>query len=858
MKQNPGRFPRYQQNIVLNNPDKLLSEEAVSAIFLKASTGKYFDIKKTLIEKRTTLDILDSNKKSIIHYVIDNQGLDKYEKYEIVKLLFEMGAPIDSPDENNIRPLHIASAQQNTKLINFLLEKKADPNSKDNKYFTPLHYAVTPSSTKCAKIQKLLPDRTVKINVRTSDLFNVIFKHMQGNDSVNMYLKNIAKIVTKNYVFDDDDIKNDKKIMSDYVANIMKEQNTLNSEESMKKKIIDLRKSVYERYKIKYNKGIESSIIKENSPGWGPGVNPNDKERILQFDGMRDMFEQSEKKFRTSFTSYRNALDNNKNALLKSINDFESYLIKLNNLLQDIYSFVRGGIHRIRQVMAQPLPPMINLIQIAGNNLLYNVLQYFEPNFLQPLNVRIDIAFPGLPYLNVERKFLLRDAFAVIVGVNYVTYGTHLDIYNHEFKNVYTTMNNVIIYITQNIENIATFENCTNRIMNMQSLLINLCYIITLMVPHIIRINQIIDEYVNIFATTQHDDNVILELIERAINTYDNEIKNRSRQSRFKLYRRNAAGNMDLLDSDVIRTDIVIPNTCVYMIDNVYQIGIITLGAPMPGPTPTNLAFSDDRGATYRQIRDDRNYPIFKKSDLTKQLNDVRNEGLRILANHYKNIVDIQKQVNEYINKFNYYNSLRYLRFYHNIDNGTFANDSYSIIKYQNTETITNILNDPIKKLRELPNSFDTFNDEANAKIFNGNPIDNAHLPGIAARIKQYVAYILDKYLYKLSDNNKLAIYEPPPPHIPAPIGQHNGLLTTLLALADIVTTPPDNIGLGDYEKKATTTYPKNNNDYASIPIMAIALGEHLDIIKKLLIMKYVSGFKKKIRLHLKYHAMSL
>ena len=155
----PTYKPKPNYNIPYDIPDNKPDEEYVQRITAKALSGKYYYIKEELLKSNGNLLFQDEKtKKTIIHIILENSVLLNSEKYKLIKLLFIHGAPIDYPDANNIRPLHLACKQQNEKLIKLLCKKGADVNSRDINFQTPLHYAVLPEFTKCPEKRKINKD----------------------------------------------------------------------------------------------------------------------------------------------------------------------------------------------------------------------------------------------------------------------------------------------------------------------------------------------------------------------------------------------------------------------------------------------------------------------------------------------------------------------------------------------------------------------------------------------------------------------------------------------------------------------------------------------------------------------------
>ena len=240
-------------------PDNNLSIDTISTISLKLTTGSIFDIKKTIIEEKSTLSFVDNTyKKSCLHYILINSELSNSEKFDLTKYVINLGCPIDTPDINGVRPFHIACMKQLIDVVKLLLSKKVEINSKDNNFLTPLHYAVLPNSESCKVPKKLLPDIEDKIaKIDTNDIFKLLGKYLDTDpikSIINLYFKYIEHILNN---YDDFD-----KIILD---NIKKFEDVNDS------KITDLQKKIIDGEKRKINKPLNDIEISENIlDGWGP------------------------------------------------------------------------------------------------------------------------------------------------------------------------------------------------------------------------------------------------------------------------------------------------------------------------------------------------------------------------------------------------------------------------------------------------------------------------------------------------------------------------------------------------------------------------------------------------------------
>jgi ankyrin repeat protein len=83
-----------------------------------------------------------------------------HSNIEIISLLLERGADINSKSNHDETILHMACYCNNFPIVEFLLEKGADINSKNNKGETSLHYAC---EGKLLPMIKFLLERGAKV-----------------------------------------------------------------------------------------------------------------------------------------------------------------------------------------------------------------------------------------------------------------------------------------------------------------------------------------------------------------------------------------------------------------------------------------------------------------------------------------------------------------------------------------------------------------------------------------------------------------------------------------------------------------------------------------------------------------------
>jgi ankyrin repeat protein len=162
--------------------------------------GSFFDIKSSIIHNKSYLGFVDSENRTIPHYIIDNPKFNNHDKFLLIKYSFENGAPIDIPDAQGVRILHIASQQQNNKLINFLLQNGAEPNSTDINQYQPIHYALSPALKQEIKdrIDISPPEKTI-VDIEIDDMLEDTYKLFSKDPEIKILIEHLINFFDTNY-----------------------------------------------------------------------------------------------------------------------------------------------------------------------------------------------------------------------------------------------------------------------------------------------------------------------------------------------------------------------------------------------------------------------------------------------------------------------------------------------------------------------------------------------------------------------------------------------------------------------------------------------------------------------------------
>ncbi|XP_076440346.1 LOW QUALITY PROTEIN: uncharacterized protein LOC143279908 [Babylonia areolata] len=134
------RFPRVRQ-IVKNASDcKYTVERAVQRLLVAAEAGKTGDLIDSL-DIGASVNSVNENGETPLHLAA------KGRNYVIQELLLGRGANVNVADEGGMTALHYESGHGDSEAVKLLLSYGADPNAADLMGRTPLHYAVHNSHT---------------------------------------------------------------------------------------------------------------------------------------------------------------------------------------------------------------------------------------------------------------------------------------------------------------------------------------------------------------------------------------------------------------------------------------------------------------------------------------------------------------------------------------------------------------------------------------------------------------------------------------------------------------------------------------------------------------------------------------
>jgi ankyrin repeat protein len=510
--------PRY--TISYNNPDKQPAIEVVNKILLNVASGKYFDVKKAIAQEKSFLNVFDSSRKSILHYVLLNSELSKTEKYDLIKSVIDLGAPIDIPDSNGVRPIHLAASQQNTKVVKLLLDKKADPNSHDNNYMTPLHYAVNPEKKSCPDVRETELIKTpITSNFRTDELFDVIFDKFKNDEFVIMYITHITNMFKNGYVYQDQ--LTDKENLSKLIGEVIGERSSIDLNESKNKKLVDFAKSIQMKTKTELANTHSKIDFKEHTEnGWGPTMNnkKDENNNVIPFPSLNSAFNHEKQKIDKSMDSVVANLSKKMKALNQKVDKMHEYQKKTTyffKAMHDIHNFMYTTKSIIKTELFPKYEELNNAIQelligtlVEGNSSIFN-LQYWTitdniidvSNEQSELGNDVSIDLQKNPYDLLDDNEYWHGKNDYYYGdndtlQNVIGTGVIVNSYYNQIKKIIDGVSERINRMEVHIRNIGQgHKDAIYAIGDIQLLIVNICHILLIIEIHHLHISSIINEF---------------------------------------------------------------------------------------------------------------------------------------------------------------------------------------------------------------------------------------------------------------------------------------------------------------------------------------------------------------------------
>lgn len=835
-----GYNPRFSTSY--NIPDKQPPVDVSNKIFMKVGIGKYFEIKRAIAQEKSSLNLRDANMKTVLHWILPNTNLSKHEKYELSKFVIELGAPIDDPDNDGVRPLHLASGQQNKELVKLLLEKGADANSRDNKHMTALHYAVSPDTFMCKKKKHgVVPETRPTIDFRTDALFNQLYEFFKADKTIMMYTTHLANIFKYYHVFPNR--KQDTEDLKKEVTTVMSERNVPGIEQSYKDKLVNMRKKLYKTVVDGMGKSMTRLDIKENlQNGWAPeiGGKTEKTDAFLPVANLRYAFGEIFDPLYKSFGSALKSMSEQYNAAISSLDKLKTYVQESSKLLDELDDYRRFMELFEDDLVLVDIDPiklksMIHISNTLFNNLFNKTLEVPTADFAVMDNANTLLTNTNKQIFEHDKRAAY-SPFMFFDGTNYGI-GSTIGLY---ITNIETMLRNIskdiVTHITAHADKEIDIQKQGDTVMalaNVQLKLTNVCYAIMLLDDYVKELRSSI----KIFKIRLEDKETdLISNVLIYVAAYMEDMTQNHRDP----------ANQDM-SAHLIRFDDPAhpPKQLVATISNYDNLGARTIEynehiimaklVDDPIVVPADyIEYTDPTGVVQRRIykgeqdiigKPGRKFNEFIK-DLDKIVADEQGSSSKRLSDLYNSVRALQEKLNGFIDTYNKLNGLIYTKKFNNDMIATTATS-------ESTERIDYMLMTMMNHLVLVPESLSKFTDTLRPIFMSGG----AYLPINGMNCAKR---LIDSYGYTLSDDNKMIIIE----HGARTHAQVNGTLTDLylhvahispiILYKKVIQGTPSVI---DYipaiEKKKSVT--------ADLTILGPIYDSHIYILKIIMIMYFVT-----------------
>ena len=131
-----------------------INSQLVEQLFANTSTMDLNEIINFTSNNNLPYNLYNKNGESVLHIVIglDDSNKKEHQRLNIIKYFIENNVEVDTPDVNNITPLHLACKKQYFKIASYLIEYGVS-HFESSTLMTPLHYVIQGNTTVCKKLK---------------------------------------------------------------------------------------------------------------------------------------------------------------------------------------------------------------------------------------------------------------------------------------------------------------------------------------------------------------------------------------------------------------------------------------------------------------------------------------------------------------------------------------------------------------------------------------------------------------------------------------------------------------------------------------------------------------------------------
>ena len=174
------RYPT-QKNYNRNYISELkINNDHIDTIYSDISTGEYEDI-INIIDSNKILNFRNKEGETLIHAILKNTSSSLTEQLilEIIEKLVHKNVSINSMNEYNQIPLHLAAKRGFYDIIDYLISLKSDFNKIDNYGNAPVHYLIDNFVSECKEGEYFkISNKKIKKSLRQIKYEQIAEKHL--------------------------------------------------------------------------------------------------------------------------------------------------------------------------------------------------------------------------------------------------------------------------------------------------------------------------------------------------------------------------------------------------------------------------------------------------------------------------------------------------------------------------------------------------------------------------------------------------------------------------------------------------------------------------------------------------------
>ncbi len=378
--------------------------------------------------------------KTLIHAILNNDGLNELEKKQIIERLIHLNVSINSVDNYNQVPLHVACQKGYNSIIELFLNHKAIKDPVDNYGNAPVHYYIDNFVKEC-KNSDLFNNKKLLITSKKKNnssiimylLLTEILNFIKNNSNIKKYNDIIVKLIDLIPYFKINDVNTKVKKVNENIDKLHINISSINIKKDINKLVNEFKDdlyTIYDNYKLsdkniydekEFNKEIDNKLIDKN------------KEKIMkEYNELKENIKNIQDKI---FPENNNEGDaNNEGLFNKSINCITlslfllRYISNKNIINRDINNILSNpNTHGIPQLNLNKINKITDyldkkIVECNRKFFFINLPRIDFYNYLikeptdnlnsinsQGLDVNINIKLKRTLDRNVDEKFILTD-----------------------------------------------------------------------------------------------------------------------------------------------------------------------------------------------------------------------------------------------------------------------------------------------------------------------------------------------------------------------------------------------------------------------------------------------------------------